>query len=84
MNIQNLNLVDFTSNELNFLFLMMEEKRKDFEFKIEVASKMDPSILKYDLFDFYTEQYNYCTQWQTKVDEAAKFVKAREIMSSSN
>lgn len=84
MNIQNLNLVDFSFEQLNWLYLVLDEKRRDFEYKIEAASKMDPSVLKYELFDFFNEQFNICIQFQTKVDEAAKFVKTREIMSSSN
>ena len=84
MNIQNLSLTDFTSKELNWLYLVLDEKRRDYEYKIEAAGKMDPSVLKYELFDFFNEQFNICTQFQTKVDEAAKFVKTREIMQSSN
>lgn len=84
MKINNLSLTDFTSKELNWLFLVLDEKRRDFEFKIEVAEKMDPSALKYELHSFYCEQVDICSQFQTKVDEAAKFVKTREIMQSSN
>jgi hypothetical protein len=84
MNIENLSLTDFTSKELNWLYLMLEDKRRDSENKMEIIEKMDMSALKYDLWDHQNSQYNYCTQWLTKIDEAAKFVKTREIMQSSN
>ena len=84
MNIENLSLTDFTSKELNWLYLILDEKRKDYEYKIEVAEAMESSVLKYELRNFYVDQFSHCTQFQTKVDEAAKFVKTREIMSSSN
>lgn len=84
MNIQNLNLVDFSFEQLNWLYLILEEKRKDLEYKIEAIQKFEPSEVKYDLFCGYNTQFNMCTQWQTKIDEAQKFVKTREIMTSSN
>ena len=84
MKIENLCLTDFTSDELNFLFLVLEEKRKDHECKLEFVGLMDPSELKYELYDHNNKMVNYCSQWQTKVDEAAKFVKTREIMQSNN
>lgn len=71
-------LTDFTGLQLNFLFLMLDEKRKDFESKIEIVEKFDASEQKYELYGFYAMQLDICTQWITKVDEAALVVKMRE------
>lgn len=71
-------LTDFTGLQLNFLFLMLDEKRKDFESKIELVEKFDASEVKYELYGFYTMQLDVCSQWITKVDEAALIVKMRE------
>lgn len=84
MNIQNLNLVDFSFEQLNWLYLTLEEKRKDSENKIEIIEKMAPSELKYELHNHQCKLANYASQWQTKVSEAQKFVKTREIMTTEN
>lgn len=84
MNIKNLSLTDFSSKELNFLYLVIDEKRKDFEAKIEIIEKFEASQTKYELHSHFCEQVDYCSQWQTKVDEAQIFVKTREIMTTQN
>lgn len=84
MHIKNLSLTDFTSKELNWLYLTLDEKRKDLDYKIEIAESMDPSVLRCEIIHELTQKLHNCTQFQTKVDEAQKYVKAREISQSSN
>lgn len=78
------NLTDFTSKELNWLYCTLEEKMKDFQSKIESVEKFDPSELKYELYEHFNMQLNNCTQFMTKVDEAEKIVRAREILMTEN
>lgn len=76
---------DFTSTELNWLYCTLEERRKDFERKIhEVEVFLPHSETRNDLHSFYTSQFDICTQFMTKVDEAQRLVKAREIMTTQN
>jgi hypothetical protein len=84
MHIANLSLTDFSSSELNFLYLTLEEKKKDLDYNFEVIETMPHGDLKYDLFGQNTIKYTNCCQWMTKVDEAQKFVRTREIMTSEN
>jgi len=84
MNIQNLSLTDFAFDELNWLYLTLEEKKKDHDTKFELIETMDESQLKYDLFAENAVHYAKCTQWMTKVSEAQKYVRTREIMQSGN
>lgn len=84
MHIKNLSLTEFTSGELNWLYTILEEKRKDLDYKIEIAESMDSSILRYETIHELVQKLHNCTQFQTKVDEAQKYVKAREISQASN
>lgn len=84
MHIKNLSLTEFTFKELNWLYLTLEEKRKDLHSKIELAESMDSSGLRSEIIYDLTQKLHNCTQFQTKVDEAQKYVKAREISESSN
>ena len=77
-------LIDFTFDELNWLYLTLEEKLKDHDNKFELIESMDNSQLRNDLFAENAGHYAKCTQFMTKVSEAQKFVKAREIMQSNN
>lgn len=84
MHIKNLSFTDFDSEYLNWLYLTLDEKRKDLEHNIETAEKMESSMLRSEMLHHFVKRFNMCTQFQTKVDEAQKFVKTREIMQQSN
>lgn len=76
---------DFTSTELNWLYCTLEEKRKDFESKInEIETFLPHGETRNDLHSFFTGQLDTCSQFMTKVDEAQRLVKAREIMTTQN
>ena len=84
MNIANLSLTDFSFSELNFLFLTLEEKKKDLDYNFEVIETMPAGELKYDLFGQNAIKYTNCCQWMTKVTEAQRFVRTRDIMTNEN
>lgn len=77
-------LIDFSFDELNWLYLTLEEKRKDYDNKFELIEAMDASQLKYDLYGEVATHYARCNQFMTKVGEAQKIVNARDIMSTAN
>lgn len=75
---------DFTSTELNWLYCTLEEKLKDFQSKVDMIREFPPSETKFILHSFYIKQVDTCSQFMTKVDEAQRLVKAREIMTTQN
>lgn len=77
-------LIDFSFDELNWLYLTLEEKRKDIENKFELIENMDDSQLRNDLYGQNAIHYAKCNQFMTKVGEAQKVVNARDIMSAQN
>ena len=77
-------LTDFSFDELNWLYLVLQGKLDECNNKIDIISKFDPSITKYDLFEHWTKQHDICTQWMTKVDEAQKILRARDILLTDN
>lgn len=84
MRIEELKLTSFSENELMFLYLTLDDNRKSLQDKIELIDSMEPSITRVELWAFYSAQLDYCTQWLTKVDEAQKSVRAREILMTEN
>ena len=76
---------DFDSQELNWLYLTLEEKMKDIQSKLDQVEKLfEPSETKFVLHSALSGQMDKCTQFLTKVGEAQKFVLAREIMTTQN
>lgn len=84
MDIKNLSLTDFSFEQLNWLYLTIEDKKKDLDNRFEIIETMDDCQLKHDLFGQNAIHYTNCCQWMTKVGEAQKFVRTREIMTNEN
>lgn len=84
MNIENLSLTDFSFEQLNWLYINLENKRNDLDSRFEIIETLPDGELKTDLFGQNAIHYTNCCQWMTKVGEAQKFVRTREIMSSEN
>lgn len=76
-------LTDFTSKELNFLYLTLEDKLKDINNKLEIVESFDSAEIKYNIYTDLVEKHDMCTQWMTKIDEASLIVKAEEIIKYS-
>ena len=77
-------LTDFTEKELVFLGVILEEKIKDMQSKVDAALKLPEGELRQDLYTFYSEMLEMANLWNAKALEASSWLRARAIMSEEN
>lgn len=76
-------LEDFTTKELMFLSLVLEDKAIDLRNSIELIRGFSDSETKNDLLKSFADKLDMTEQWITKIFEAHVEVKKKEIIQSN-
>jgi hypothetical protein len=78
------NLTDFSYGELQYLYLVLEDKARELQDKIDTVEHVFTSgTIKKDLIVPLTNAKEINNQWMTKVLEASLTVKMHDIINSN-
>lgn len=77
-------LESFTYQELQYLYLILEDKDRDIQERIDrVEQVFSSGSVKTDVINSLVESKEINNQWMTKVLEASLTVKMKDIINSN-